>query len=150
MSSDRELRPPRAPLDPIEVAAATLTCLPDMTPKRLAALLARGGGPIGALAALERGLGAAVLCDGASAADLPGRIALARIWLAEITRVPLLAGELRIALFQKRTHALFRILRFKAAQLRFHLVLQHTVQRLALSHVDGLLRRSYRIRRRVS
>jgi DNA processing protein len=97
VSAEREqqTRPARPPLDPVEVAAATLACLPDMTPKRLGALLARGGGPVGALAALDHGLGSAVLCDGASAADLPGRIALARIWpeVARTDRVARLLVE---------------------------------------------------------
>jgi DNA processing protein len=81
VSADRDhARPPRPPRDPVEIAAATLACLPDMTPKRLRALVERAGGPVGALAALDRGLGSAVLCDGASATDLPARTALARIW----------------------------------------------------------------------
>ena len=46
MSADRDrARPPRPPRDPVEVAAATLACLPDMTPKRLRALIERGGRP---------------------------------------------------------------------------------------------------------
>jgi len=81
VSTDRgRSRPPAPPRDPIEVAAATLACLPDMTPGRLRALVERGGGPLAALAALDRGLGSAVLCDGASAVDLPARMALARSW----------------------------------------------------------------------
>jgi DNA processing protein len=81
VSADRDrARPPCPPRDPIEIAAATLACLPDMTPKRLRALVERGGGPVGALAALDRGLGSAVLCHGASATELPARMALARIW----------------------------------------------------------------------
>jgi DNA processing protein len=71
---------PTSPLDPIEVAAATLACLPDMTPTRMRALLERGAGPIGALAGLARGLASAVLCERASADELPARVALARIW----------------------------------------------------------------------
>lgn len=74
-------RPGAAPLDPVEVAAATLASLPDMTHRRLRALVERGGGPIGALAALERGLASAVLCEGASTEALPARQALARAWL---------------------------------------------------------------------
>jgi len=71
VSADRDrARPPCPPRDPVEIAAATLACLPDMTPKRLRALVERGGGPVGALAALDRGLGSAVLCDGASASEL--------------------------------------------------------------------------------
>jgi DNA processing protein len=74
--------PYATPLDPIEVAAATLASLPDMTHRRLRALLGRGGGPVGALAGLERGLAAAVLCDGAPATELPARQSLARTWQA--------------------------------------------------------------------
>jgi DNA processing protein len=74
--------PERAPLDPVQVAAATLASLPDMHHRRLRALIERGGGPVGALAALERGLASAVLCAGAPAAELPARQALARSWVA--------------------------------------------------------------------
>jgi DNA processing protein len=74
--------PERAPLDPVQVAAATLASLPDMHHRRLRALIDRGGGPVGALAALERGLASAVLCEGASAAELPARQVLARSWVA--------------------------------------------------------------------
>jgi DNA processing protein len=74
--------PEPAPLDPVQVAAATLASLPDMHHRRLRALIDRGGGPVGALAALERGLASAVLCEGATAADLPARQALARSWVA--------------------------------------------------------------------
>jgi DNA processing protein len=74
--------PDRAPLDPVEVAAATLASLPDMTHRRLRALVERGGGPVGALAALERGLASAVLCEAAPAAELPARQSLARAWQA--------------------------------------------------------------------
>ncbi len=90
-------RPGSAPLDPEEVAAASLACLPSMTPKRLRALFERGGGPLGALAGLERGLAAAVLCQRASAEDLPGRVALARVWqeAARADLVPRLLAERR-------------------------------------------------------
>ncbi len=71
-----------AHLDPVEVAAATLASLPDMTHRRLRALVERGGGPVGALAGLERGLAAAVLCEGAPAVELPARQSLARAWQA--------------------------------------------------------------------
>ena len=81
MSADRDhAHPPAPPRHPVELAAVTLACLPDMTPKRLRALVERGGGPVGALAALDRGLASAVLCDGASADDLPARTALTRVW----------------------------------------------------------------------
>ena len=88
-------RPPAPRRDPVELAAATLACLPDMTPKRLRALVERGGGPVGALAALDRGLASAVLCDGASAHDLPARTALARVWreVAHTERVAHLLHE---------------------------------------------------------
>ena len=68
------------PLDPVEVAAATLASLPDMTHRRLRELVERGGGVMGALAGLERGLAAAVLCDGAPADELSARQSLARAW----------------------------------------------------------------------
>ena len=51
-------RPPSSPLDALELSAAVLACLPDMTPARLRATLARWGGPVGALAACGRGGGA--------------------------------------------------------------------------------------------
>ena len=49
-----------------------LASLPDMTHRRLRALVERGGGPVGALAGLERGLASAVLCEGVSSNDLAG------------------------------------------------------------------------------
>ena len=48
-------RPGTAPLDPEQVAAATLACLPDMTPNRLHALLDRHQGAVRALDAVLRG-----------------------------------------------------------------------------------------------
>ncbi len=51
-----------------------------MTPSRLRVLLDRGGGPVGALAGLQRGLAAVVLCEGASVRDRPARMALVRTW----------------------------------------------------------------------
>ncbi|MET0628849.1 MAG: DNA-processing protein DprA [Acidimicrobiia bacterium] len=48
-------RPPATPLDPTEVAAATLACLPGITTARLRDLVARWRGPIGALDAITRG-----------------------------------------------------------------------------------------------
>lgn len=74
---------PEAPRpDPFEVAAATLASLPDMTHRRLRTLVERGGGPVGALAGLDRGLAAAVLCEDAPLAELPARRSLARRWQA--------------------------------------------------------------------
>ena len=67
-------------LDPVELAAAILACLPDMTPGRLRGLSIRWGGPIGALAAVQRGLATGVLCQYARAEDIPARVALARLW----------------------------------------------------------------------
>jgi DNA processing protein len=73
-------RPPAAPLDPVEVAAATLASLPDMTHRRLRKLVELGGGPVSALARLEHGLATQVLCEGVSAKELPARQSLARAW----------------------------------------------------------------------
>jgi DNA protecting protein DprA len=67
-------------LDPVELAAAILACLPDMTPARLRGLCIRWGGPIGALSAVQRGLATGVLCQHARAEDIPARVALARTW----------------------------------------------------------------------
>ncbi len=50
-----DARPPDPALDPVELAAATLACLPDMTTARLRDLLERWHGPVGALAAIARG-----------------------------------------------------------------------------------------------
>jgi len=88
-------RPPAPPRDPVDVAAATLACLPDMTPKRLRVLIERGGGVVGALAALERGLASAVLCECAPPNELPARMALARVWheVAHTERVARLLHE---------------------------------------------------------
>lgn len=47
-----------------QVAAATLVCLPEMTPRRLQSLLCRFGSAIAAVAAVRAGLGAAA-CDDA-------------------------------------------------------------------------------------
>jgi DNA processing protein len=90
-------RPGPAHLDSEQVAAATLASLPDMTHHRLRMLVARGGGPIGAVAALERGLASAMLCDGAPAEELEDRRRLALAWAraAVDTRVPALLAERR-------------------------------------------------------
>ena len=47
--------PPRPPLDPVEVAGATLACLPGVTTARLRDVIARHGGTVPALAAVLRG-----------------------------------------------------------------------------------------------
>ncbi|MEX1006221.1 MAG: DNA-processing protein DprA [Acidimicrobiia bacterium] len=82
--------PPAAPLDPVELSAAILACLPDMTPARMRSLFARWGGPVGALSAVRRGLAAGVLCRHVQAEDIPARVALARLWqeVAGTDRVP--------------------------------------------------------------
>ena len=72
--------PPPPRRDPVELAAATLACLPDMTPARIRGLFERFGGPIGALSAVRRGLATGVLCQHARAEDTPTRVALARMW----------------------------------------------------------------------
>ena len=72
--------PRQSQLDPYELAAGVLACLPDMTPGRLRAAFARWGGPIGALAAIRKGDAAAVLCARARPEDVPARAALARAW----------------------------------------------------------------------
>lgn len=48
-------RPEPARLSPDQVAAATLACLPEITPNRLRALLEAHGGPVAALDAVLRG-----------------------------------------------------------------------------------------------
>jgi len=73
-------RPPPSPLDAFELSAGVLACLPDMTPARLRAAFVRWGGPVGALAAVRRGGGAALLTARARAEDLPARLALAEHW----------------------------------------------------------------------
>ena len=72
-TADGSYRPAAAALDPIEVAAATLACLPDMTPRRLAGACSNAGAdPVGALAGLERGLASAVLCERRVGRGAPG------------------------------------------------------------------------------
>jgi DNA processing protein len=69
-------------LDPVELSAAVLACLPDMTPTRLSRILDRWNGPVGALRAVQRGLAGAVLREGAAPDELAARAALARRWQA--------------------------------------------------------------------
>jgi DNA processing protein len=70
-----------------ELAAATLACLPDMTPARLRALVAHHGGPCAAYTAVTRGAARAAL----AAARLPGcaddHHRLARRWRDAIDAV---------------------------------------------------------------
>ena len=56
-------------IGPDELAAATLACLPDMTPLRLRALLRTFGGPIAALEIVRGGHASAVLSEAASERD---------------------------------------------------------------------------------
>ena len=72
--------PPAPPLDPTQVAGATLACLPEMTPARLRALVDHWGDPPRALAAVQRGDVGAWLTARARPDDLPARVALARRW----------------------------------------------------------------------
>jgi DNA processing protein len=73
-------RPARSPLDPVQFSAATLACLPEMTPARLRALVDRWSDPVRALAAVGRGLAGSVLCARARPEELPARRALAATW----------------------------------------------------------------------
>lgn len=73
------MTPWRAP-DDVEVAAATLVCLPDITPSRLRRLLARFGGPVAALEAVRCGEGADVLVPGCPAGEEGERRQLAARW----------------------------------------------------------------------
>ncbi len=61
--------------DPVQVAAATLAGLHDLTPARLRALSTHFGGPVAALRAVQRGTGAGFLL---ARARPDGRAALAR------------------------------------------------------------------------
>ena len=72
------------------VCAGTLACLPEMTPRRLHALLARWGGPERTLAAVQQGLAVGVLCNQARTDDIPHLVALARLWgqVASSDRMP--------------------------------------------------------------
>jgi DNA processing protein len=60
------LRPGPAPLDPAQVAAATLACLPDMTTARLHALVRAFGDPVRALDGVLRGQAEAAVREVAS------------------------------------------------------------------------------------
>jgi DNA processing protein len=76
-------RPAPSPLDAVEVAAASLLCLPDMTAARLRALVHRWNGPVGALAAVRRGLATVTLLARARPEQVAERVALARQWQAQ-------------------------------------------------------------------
>ena len=77
-------QPPPSPLDPIEVAAASLVCLPDMTAARMRALLDRWDGPVGALHAVRRGLATVTLLARVRPDHVAERVTLARLWQAEV------------------------------------------------------------------
>jgi DNA processing protein len=64
------VRPGAPPLDPEQIAAATLVCLPGMTAARLRDLLARWHGAVGALAAIRAGRDARWEDDDAGAARI--------------------------------------------------------------------------------
>jgi DNA processing protein len=72
---------PHAPrLDPVELSAGILACLPDMTPTRLDRVLDRWNGSVAALRAVQRGLVGGLLREGAAPDDLAARAELARRW----------------------------------------------------------------------
>jgi DNA processing protein len=79
-SGRMSIRPPATRLEPEELAAAMLVCLPDMTPARLRLLLQRFRGPTRALAAVQRGEARDFLCDGAPPEDIPNRLVRAQAW----------------------------------------------------------------------
>jgi len=64
-----------------EIAAATLACLPQMTPARLRALFEHFGGPLTALAAVREGRGAVALAsEGRGALSPHERAQVSRTW----------------------------------------------------------------------
>jgi DNA processing protein len=75
-----------------EVAAATLACLPGITPARLRLLVEHWGGVVGALHAVRRGQGARVLPPGVNAAlGSAARAELGRVWAAAADPAPIAA-----------------------------------------------------------
>jgi DNA processing protein len=68
-------------LEPAEVAAATLVCLPEMGPSRLRAVLDRWPDPCAALAAVKDGRACDALRSDAPPYRAGGRHVLARRWL---------------------------------------------------------------------
>jgi DNA processing protein len=102
--SDRrepEATRPVTRLEPAELSAALLVCLPDMTPARLRLLLTRFRGPTRALAAVQGGAARDFLCDGAPPEDIPNRLARARAWELAANDDALLA-----TIAQRRPHVL--------------------------------------------
>ena len=88
-------RPPAPRLEPTAVAAASLVCLPEMTPARLARLLDHFGGARRALAAVGRGEGAAAFAEGRESPD--ERRARAARWALAVAdgRIPALLARRR-------------------------------------------------------
>jgi DNA processing protein len=82
-----------APLEPADVAAATLVCLPDMGPSRLRAVLARWPDPTAALTAVREGRGGDALPPGGPVSQWGQHDGLARGW-AEAARMLDLGPEL--------------------------------------------------------
>ena len=68
-------RPPGPPLDPVQVSAATLACLPGVTAARLRDLLARHGGPVSTLASVLRGAAGAEWARAAASSHIPELLA---------------------------------------------------------------------------
>jgi DNA processing protein len=73
-------RPRGSGLDPVQLSAASLACLPQMTPARLRALIERWGDPVRAFAAVRQGRAGAVLAAHARPEEVASRHALARVW----------------------------------------------------------------------
>jgi DNA processing protein len=94
-------RPPAPGLDPVDVAAGILACLPEMTPARLRALWARGAGPVGALAAIRRGGVTDLLTVHAPPERLSARLELAARW-----RVVLEDDAILATLTRRGTHVM--------------------------------------------
>ncbi len=79
------------PID-LDVAAATLACLPGITPARLRVLVERWGGVVPALRAVRRGQGARTLPGGPNASlSANERAALGRAWAAAAAPAPIAA-----------------------------------------------------------
>src|SRR5262249_76436 len=73
-------RPMSVGATPQQVAAATLLCLPSMTPVRFRALLAPFGAPVEPLAAVRSGKGAGLLLDRCPASRVEANALSARLW----------------------------------------------------------------------
>jgi DNA processing protein len=93
--SMKSSRPSAPHLDAVQVAAATLACLPSMTPVRLRRVLERWDGPIGALAAIKRGHATTFLRDVMPPKEVAHAGEVARAWQSELAtdRIPRLLAE---------------------------------------------------------